>query len=147
MGTDRDSSFSLSAFACTVVAILYGYCGPSHGQGSWRGIPDSCLEHWFTTYSTFSHIPGCPQCSDGHRWRCRRWPSEHAEHVSRDRHTRSPHWFLRWWHSLGPTECHHRKNQCGERVWRSQETSVSENDRFVTLLDHSYLAFGTSHYR
>ena len=129
---------------CTVVPILYGYCGPSHGQGSSGGIPDSCLDQWFTSSSTFSHVPGCPQCSDGHRRRCRRWPSEHEERVVWGPTTRFPCGVLRRRHSPPPTECRHCKKPHGERVAGAQTTSSGENERSVWVMDTYHLELAKS---
>ena len=49
---------------CTVVANLYGYYGPSHGQGRCGDIPDNCSAHWITSSSSFSHVPGAEGAED-----------------------------------------------------------------------------------
>ena len=44
--------------ALVTVVILYGHCGPPHGQGSWRGVPGISLGQGFTSSSTLTHLLG-----------------------------------------------------------------------------------------
>ena len=71
-------TFILSKYGCvTSIAILYGHCGPPHGQGSWRGHPWQWPRPRFHQSQHFHPCSGCLRCYDRCRRRCRRRPSEH----------------------------------------------------------------------
>ena len=96
--------------ALVTVVIIYGHCGPPHGQGSCRGVPGNSLGQGqgFTSgvpgSSTLTHASsGGLRCSVGYRRRCCRRPSEHKINVVWDPSSRCTRVFLRQSHSASPT--------------------------------------------